>query len=64
MPRAFIVGARTLEAGDRPPSGEAGDGLEGTDVRVVVVPDAGRPMMFQNPDGFAAAIAQALADDE
>lgn len=61
IPRAFIVGARTLEADDKPPSGEAGEGLEGTGVRVVVVPDAGHPMMFQNPDGFAAAIAEALA---
>lgn len=59
MPRAFIVGARTLEAGQKPPSGETGEGLEGTGVRVMVVPDAGHPMMFQNPDGFAA-IADAI----
>lgn len=38
VPRAFIVGARTLEAGDRPPSGEAGDGLEGTGVGLLVGP--------------------------
>lgn len=59
VPRAFIVGERTLE-GERPQSGEAGDGLEGTGVRVLVVPGAGHPMMFQNPDGFASAIAEAL----
>jgi hypothetical protein len=41
LPRTFIVGAWTLEAKDKPPSGEAEDGLEGTGVRVVVVPDAG-----------------------
>jgi pimeloyl-ACP methyl ester carboxylesterase len=62
LPRAFIVGAWTLEAEAKPPSGEAGEGLEGTGVRVIVVPDAGHPMMFQNPDGFAAAIAQALEE--
>jgi pimeloyl-ACP methyl ester carboxylesterase len=60
LPRSFIVGARTLEADVKPPSGEAGEGLEATDVRVIVVPDAGHPMMFQNPDGFASAIAAAL----
>lgn len=60
VPRAFIVGAWTVEAEEKPPSGEAGEGLDGTDVRVIVVPDAGHPMMFQNPDGFAAAIAEAL----
>lgn len=63
IPRAFIVGARTRDADDRSPSGEAGDGLEGTGVSVIVVPDAGHPMMFQNPGGFAAAIGAALGDD-
>lgn len=62
LPRAFIVGALTLESEDKPPSGEAGEGLEGTGVRVLVVPDAGHPMMFQNPDGFATAIAGALSE--
>lgn len=61
LPRAFIRGARTLESTDRPPSGEAGEGLDGTGVRVLTVSDAGHPMMFQNPDGFASAIAEALA---
>lgn len=42
MPRALIVGARTLEADEKPPSGEAGDGLEGTGVRVLAVPTPGR----------------------
>lgn len=60
LPRAFIVGARTLEAAEPPPSGEAGDGLEGTGVRLLVVPDSGHPMMFQNPRGFAEAIAAAI----
>lgn len=60
LPRAFIVGERTYEATERPPSGEAGDGLEGTPVRLLVVPDAGHPMMFQNPRGFARAIAAAI----
>lgn len=60
VPRAFIVGELTRASEDRPPSGEAGDGLEGTGVRLLVVPDAGHPMMFQNPDGFATAIAEAF----
>lgn len=60
VPRAFIVGAWTLEAAERPPSGEAGEGLEGTDVELLVVPDAGHAMMFQNPSGFAQAIAVAI----
>lgn len=60
VPRAFIVGARTLAAVDRAPSGEAGDALEGTGVEVLVVPDAGHPMMFQNPRGLAKAIAAAI----
>jgi pimeloyl-ACP methyl ester carboxylesterase len=60
LPRTFIVGAWTLEAEEKPPSGEAGEGLEDAGVRVLIVPDAGHPMMFQNPDGFAVAIADAL----
>jgi len=38
-----FVGARTLESDDKPPSGEAGEGLEGAGVRVLVVPGAGTP---------------------
>lgn len=60
MPRTFIVGEHTLESDEKPPSAEDGRGLDGTDVRVIRVPDAGHPMMFQNPTGFAAAIADAL----
>jgi pimeloyl-ACP methyl ester carboxylesterase len=61
LPRSFIVGALTLNARDKPPSGEDGRGLEQTDVHVQVVPDAGHWMMFQNPDAFAEAIANELA---
>lgn len=60
MPRSFVVGSRTLEAEEKPASGEAGEGLEGTAVKRIVVPNAGHLMMFDNPDGFAEAIAQAL----
>lgn len=62
LPRSFIVGAWTLETDEKPPSGEAGEGLEGSEVDVRVVADAGHAMMFQNPDGFAAAIADALSE--
>ena len=61
MPRVFLVGSRTLEAEPRPASGEAGEGLASAGIPVLVVPDAGHPMMFQNPSGFARRIADALA---
>jgi pimeloyl-ACP methyl ester carboxylesterase len=61
MPRTFIVGAQTLDVGVPPLSGEDGGGLEGAGVRRLVVPDAGHPMMFDNPHGFAAAVADGLA---
>ena len=60
VPRAFIVGAKTLEADARPASGEDGEGLEQAGIARIVVPDAGHPMMYQNADGFARAIGQAL----
>ena len=59
-PRLFVVGAHTLAAPQKPPSGEAGEGLEGTGVRVAVVRDSGHSLMFENPDGFAHAIADFL----
>lgn len=58
--RTFLVGSRTLEAEERPPSGDDGAALAGTDVPVVPVPDAGHAMMFHNPEGFAHAVAAAL----
>jgi pimeloyl-ACP methyl ester carboxylesterase len=61
MPRAFLVGERTLEASDKPASGEAGDGLEGTGVRRFIVANAGHVMTHDNPAGFAETIATALA---
>ncbi len=60
VPRLFVVAAHTLEAPRKPPSGEAGEGLERTGVRVTVVPDTGHSLMFENPDGFAHAIADFL----
>ncbi|MFF2080679.1 alpha/beta fold hydrolase [Kitasatospora sp. NPDC058162] len=44
------------------PSGA--DGLRAAGVRVVEVPDCGHNIMFDNPDGFAAAAAVALGADE
>jgi pimeloyl-ACP methyl ester carboxylesterase len=60
LPRFFLVGQWTLEADEKPRSGEAGDGLEGSAIRVVVVPQAGHQMMFDNPEGFAQAVADAV----
>ena len=57
LPRAFLVGSRTVEADEKPASGEAGEGLDGTGVRRLIVPDAGHVMMYENPEGFAQAIA-------
>jgi pimeloyl-ACP methyl ester carboxylesterase len=59
MPRAFLVGSKTLEA-DPSSSPDAGAGLEEAGIRRIIVPDAGHPMMYQNPDGFAQAIGTAL----
>jgi pimeloyl-ACP methyl ester carboxylesterase len=61
MRRSFLVGSRTLEAEEMPVSGEAGDGLEDTGVQRLLVPAAGHLMMFDNPYGFAAKIAEALS---
>lgn len=59
--RTFLVGSRTLEADERPPSGDDGAPLAGGDVPVVSVPEAGHAMMFHNTDGFARAVAAALS---
>jgi pimeloyl-ACP methyl ester carboxylesterase len=61
VPRSFLVGELTRRSGVKLPSGEDGEGLEGSDVGVIAVADAGHQMMFDNPDGFAAAIADALS---
>lgn len=61
VPRTFLVGSRTLEGEERPPSGDDGAPLAGTDVPVVSVPEAGHAMMFHNADGFARTVAAALS---
>jgi pimeloyl-ACP methyl ester carboxylesterase len=58
--RSFLIGSRTLERGDKPASGEIGEGVEAAGIHRLVVPDAGHLMMFENPDGFAETISQAL----
>lgn len=60
LPRAFLVGSRTLEADEKSASGESGEGLDGTGVRRLIVPDAGHLMMYDNPQGFAETIARAV----
>jgi pimeloyl-ACP methyl ester carboxylesterase len=56
MPRAFLVGERTPPSVENPPF----DDLAAAGVRRIVVPNTGHPMMFQQPDGFARVIAEAL----
>lgn len=59
IPRTFVVGAFSVAAPPLP-SGESGEDLEEHGVRRIVIPDAGHSMMFDNPTGFAAAVAEAL----
>ena len=57
MPRTFLIGERSLPdfaEGSWPRNG----------VNVAIVPDAGHVMNVDNPDGFASAIADALAPAE
>ncbi len=53
VPRAFVAGAHSTDVELR--------GLCEAGVSFHVVPDAGHPMAYDNPDGFAAALAAALA---
>ncbi|MEV8536197.1 alpha/beta hydrolase [Streptomyces sp. NPDC051211] len=55
IPRTFL-----LPAADAPLPGA--DGLAEAGVRVVAVPDCGHNVMLDNPEGFARATAEALAD--
>jgi len=63
LPRLFIAGDRSLNESPPLPSGEVGDGLDERGIRRIVVPDAGHSMMFDNPGGFAAAVAEALGEE-
>lgn len=57
LPRTFL-----LPAADAPlPGAEA---LSAAGVRVVAVPDCGHCVMLDNPEGFAKAVAEALAAPE
>ncbi|MFF4926584.1 alpha/beta fold hydrolase [Kitasatospora sp. NPDC001261] len=53
LPRTFLH-----PAADGEPAGA--DALRAAGVRVVAVPDCGHNIMIDNPDGFAAAAAEAL----
>jgi pimeloyl-ACP methyl ester carboxylesterase len=58
LPRTFIFGDRTLQAGeDWDPDPER---LKAHEIRVEVVPEAGHGMMFDNPEGLAAVLSKAL----
>lgn len=54
IPRTFIKGDRGEPLLDE-------DGLEAAGIRVVIIPDAGHMMMFDNPPAFIAALAAGLA---
>lgn len=56
MRRAFLAGERSLSSPENP----SFEDLAAAGVRRIVVPGAGHPMMFENPDGFARAIGDAL----
>ncbi|MFF7995353.1 alpha/beta fold hydrolase [Kitasatospora xanthocidica] len=53
IPRTFLHPAEDGELA-------GADGLRAAGVRVVAVPDCGHNIMLDNPDGFAAAAAEAL----
>jgi pimeloyl-ACP methyl ester carboxylesterase len=55
IPRTFQLGGRS----DYPEARTLGNG-----VNIVIVPDAGHLMNVDNPDGFARAIADAVASAE
>jgi pimeloyl-ACP methyl ester carboxylesterase len=63
LPRVFMTGERSMDESPPLPSGEVGDGLEERGIRRIIVPDAGHSMMFDNPAGFASAVAEALGED-
>jgi pimeloyl-ACP methyl ester carboxylesterase len=54
MPRTFLIGERSLATYPEARWPQNG-------VHVVIVPDAGHIMNVDNPDGFARAIADAVA---
>ncbi|MFG2834175.1 alpha/beta fold hydrolase [Streptomyces zaomyceticus] len=56
VPRTFLVGELSLPDPDAEKAAAFG-------VPVVVIPRAGHNLMLDNPDGFADALAHALADD-
>jgi pimeloyl-ACP methyl ester carboxylesterase len=59
IPRTYIFGSRSLE--DYEDDRALQRRLEEHHIRVAVVPNAGHGMMAENPVGFAALIAEAIA---
>ncbi|AJF69264.1 alpha/beta fold hydrolase [Streptomyces vietnamensis] len=56
VPRTFLVGESSLPDADAEKAAAFG-------IPVTEVPGAGHNLMLDNPDGFATALARALADD-
>ncbi|WP_086823765.1 alpha/beta fold hydrolase [Streptomyces sp. NRRL B-24572] len=56
VPRTFLVGELSLPDADA-------EKAAGLGIPVTEVPGAGHNLMLDNPDGFATALARALADD-
>lgn len=63
MPRAYVFGERSVPRDQASVLPDAPDPeeLARHGIRVVVVPEAGHFMMFDNPAGFARALKEALS---
>lgn len=59
IPRAFLVGERSLGNGPAPDVPDPGM-LAAAGIEVGIVPEAGHAMMHDNPEGFARALLAAL----
>lgn len=53
MPKAYVLGAKSA-------ANEKIDDIRAAGIRVLEVPNAGHPMMYENPSGFAQVLAAAF----